>query len=179
MTPAGRSLLVERLLAGERGEDGAREMGVSRRTAFKWKKRFWEEEPARLADRSYRPPRILNRLFRYRGRQIEGLCRKRWSTPRIARELGIPLSTVGAECRRLGLGRLPSLEPPTPVVRYERDRPGELVHLTTKKLARIEAVGHRIHGDRSRTVDGTGWEGVPARLRGRRHPRRLRRGGGR
>ena len=158
LTPAGRALLVERLLAGERTEDVAREMGVSRRTAFKWKKRYREEGEAGLEDRSSRPHRIPNRLLRHRRRQIERLRRKRWSTPRIARETGIPLSTVGAECRRLGLGRLPRLEPPVPVVRYERDRPGELVHLDTKKLARIEAVGHRIHGDRSRTVDGAGWE---------------------
>ena len=158
LTPGGRALLVERVEAGEPVRAVAAEMGVSRKTAYKWRKRYREEGKAGLEDRSSRPHRSPSRLPRHRRRQIERLRRKRWSTPRIARELGIPLSTVGAECRRLGLGRLPSLEPPVPVIRYERDRPGELVHLDTKKLARIEAVGHRIHGDRRRTVDGAGWE---------------------
>jgi transposase InsO family protein len=53
---------------------------------------------------------------------------------------------------------LKDLEPAPPVVRYERSKPGELVHLDTKKLARIERVGHRIHGDRARSVEGAGWE---------------------
>jgi len=67
-------------------------------------------------------------------------------------------STVGAVCRRNGVGRLRDLEPRPPVVRYERDNAGELIHLDIKKLARIERVGHRIHGDRSRSVEGAGWE---------------------
>jgi transposase InsO family protein len=67
-------------------------------------------------------------------------------------------STVGAVCRRNGVGRLRDLEPRPPVVRYERDNAGELVHLDIKKLARIERIGHRIHGDRSRSVEGAGWE---------------------
>ena len=158
LTPAGRDRLVKRLEAGEPVRTVSAEMGVSRKTAYKWWKRYREEGAAGLEDRSSRPRRSPNRLPRHRRRQIERLRRKRWSTPRIAEATGIPLSTVGAECRRLGLGRLSDLEPPTPVLRYERDRPGELVHLDTKKLARIEAVGHRIHGDRRRTVEGAGWE---------------------
>lgn len=67
-------------------------------------------------------------------------------------------STVGAVCRRLGLGRLADLERRPPIVRYERANAGELIHLDTKKLARIERVGHRIHGDRRQTVEGAGWE---------------------
>lgn len=76
----------------------------------------------------------------------------------IARELKIPVSTVGLECRRLGVARLKNLDPPTPAIRYEQDRPGELLHLDTKKLARIERVGHRNHGDRSKRVSEAGWE---------------------
>jgi len=86
------------------------------------------------------------------------LRRKRWTQAAIADHLGMPLSTVGVVCRRGGLGRLPDLERRPPIVRYERERAGELIHLDIKKLARIEAVGHRIHGDRSRTTDGAGWE---------------------
>jgi transposase InsO family protein len=70
----------------------------------------------------------------------------------------VALSTVGAVLRRHGLGRLEELEPSEPVVRYQWDRPGEMVHLDIKKLARIEGVGHRIHGDRQRQKEGAGWE---------------------
>jgi len=70
----------------------------------------------------------------------------------------MPLSTVGAVCRRLGRGRLLDLERRRPIVRYQRDRAGELIHLDIKRLARIERVGHQIRGDRSRTVDGAGWK---------------------
>ena len=158
LTPAGRAQMVERLEVGEAATDVAASMGVSKTTVYKWWKRWKAEGEAGLEDRSSRPHRSPNRLPRHRRRQIERLRRKRWSTPRIARKLGMPVSTVGLECRRLGLGRLKNLDPPTPAIRYERDRPGELLHLDTKKLARIEAVGHRIHGDRSRTVEGAGWE---------------------
>jgi transposase InsO family protein len=86
------------------------------------------------------------------------LRRKRWTQAAIAEHLAMPLSTVGAVCRRHEVGRLRDLEPRPPVVRYERENAGELVHLDIKKLARIERIGHRIHGDRSRSVGGAGWE---------------------
>jgi len=71
--------------------------------------------------------------------------------------------------RRLGLNRLSKLDPPPPVVCNERDRPGELVHLVTKKLAWIKGVGYRIHGDRSRSIEPVGWEGcVPLFRRAKR-----------
>jgi transposase InsO family protein len=93
-----------------------------------------------------------------RERQVARLRRKRWTQAAIAEHLQMPLSTVGAVCRRQGVGRLRDLEPRPPVVRYERENAGELVHLDIKKLARIERIGHRIHGDRSRKVEGAGWE---------------------
>jgi transposase InsO family protein len=68
------------------------------------------------------------------------------------------LSTVSAILKRLGLGRLRALEPRPAVQRYERARAGELLHVDTKRLARIRGVGHRIHGDRSRRVAGVGYE---------------------
>jgi transposase InsO family protein len=158
LTPAGRALLVERVRKGEPVREVAAGMGVSVRTVYKWLRRWKEEGEAGLEDRSSRPRRCPHRLPRHRRRQIERLRRKRWSTPRIAWELKVPLSTVVVEVRRIGLNRLSRLDPPRPVIRYERSRPGELVHLDTKKLARIEAVGHRIHGDRSRKREGAGWE---------------------
>lgn len=158
LTPSGRALMIERVERGGRPSEVAEAMGVSVRTVYKWLKRWREEGEAGLQDRSCRPHRSPNRLPRARRRQIERLRRARWSTPRISDHLGIPLSTVGATCQRLGLGRLSSLEPAQPVIRYERDRPGELVHLDTKKLGRIGVVGHRIHGDRRRSAPGVGWE---------------------
>ena len=68
----------------------------------------------------------------------------------------MPVSTVVVEVRRLGLNRLSKLAPPEPVVRYERSRPGSLVHMDIKKLARIARVGHRIHGNRSKKARGVG-----------------------
>jgi transposase InsO family protein len=150
--------MVERVLAGEPVQAVAEATGVSVPTVYKWLKRWKAEGEAGLEDRSSRPHRMPRRLPRHRRRQIERLRRKGWSTPRIARATGIPLSTVGAECRRLGLGRLKKLKPAEPVIRYERDRPGELLHLDIKKLGRIGRVGHRIHGDRTKRARGIGWE---------------------
>lgn len=158
LTPAGRALLVRRLEAGEKAEVVAAEMGVSRRTAFKWQKRYREEGEAGLTDRSSRRHHYPRRIPRQRRRMIERLRREGWSGPRIADELKMSVSTVTVELRRLGLNRLSKLAPPVPVVRYERTRPGELVHMDIKKLARIQRVGHRIHGDRSQRVHGAGWE---------------------
>ncbi len=98
------------------------------------------------------------RVRRTRERLIVRLRRKRWTNAEIADLVKMPLSTVSSVSRRNGVGRLRDLEPRPPIVRYERKRAGELVHLDTKKLARIERVGHRIHGDRSRKSYGAGWE---------------------
>ena len=92
--------------------------------------------------------------------QIEALRRQRLSGPAIAHRLGMARSTVGLVLRRLGLGKLASLEPKPPVIRYERSLPGELVHLDIKKLGKIKGVGHRflprgpgMHGNK-----GHGWD---------------------
>jgi transposase InsO family protein len=80
-----------------------------------------------------------------------------------ARRLGLPLSTVGGILRRLGLGKLAALEPRPPVVRYQRERPGELIHIDTKKLGKIAGIGHRITGRRSGMINrhrGIGWEAL-------------------
>jgi hypothetical protein len=91
-------------------------------------------------------------------RQIERLRRRRWTGLEIAAELKLAVSTVSLWLRRLGLGRLRYLEPKPVVVRYEKKRPGELLHLDTKKLGRIHGVGHRIHGNRRTRARGIGWE---------------------
>jgi transposase InsO family protein len=78
----------------------------------------------------------------------------------IAEVLGMPRSTVSGILTRIGLGRLSRLEPYEPPNRYERARPGELVHIDVKKLARIVRAGHRVHGDRATRKRGAGWEFV-------------------
>ena len=87
--------------------------------------------------------------------EIERLRRQRMSSPAIARQLGIAISTVTSVLRRLGLNRLKALEPPQPILRYERERPGELLHLDTKKLGRIGGLGHRITGRRTGVIIAT------------------------
>lgn len=150
--------MVNRLEAGESGAAAAAAVGVSERTVWKWRARWREGGQEALQDRSSRPDRSPNRVRRVRERQVVRLRQKLWTQAAIAQQLQMPMSTVGAVCRRHGVGRLRDLEPRPPVVRYERESAGELVHLDIKKLARIVRIGHRIHGDRSRIVEGAGWE---------------------
>jgi hypothetical protein len=89
---------------------------------------------------------------------IAAMRRMRMTGPAIAFSLSLPLSSVGLELRRLGLNQLSRLEPKPPVVRYEHKKPGDMIHLDIKKLGRIDGVGHRITGDRSRRRRGAGWE---------------------
>ena len=158
LTPFGRAVLVQRVAAGVPVSTVAREAGVSRQTVYKWCRRAEADAPDALHDRASTPHHSPQRLVRYRRRQIEKRRRQRWSSRRIAQYYQLPISTVVTEIRRLGLNRLSSLEPPRPVVRYERERPGELVHLDIKKLGKIGRVGHRIHGNRRTRVTGIGWE---------------------
>ena len=158
LAPAGRALLVQRLVGGQQRARVARAFGVSERTAAKWLRRWRTEGAGGLVDRSSRPRRCPRQLRPRTVERIARLRRRRWTGPAIARQLRLPVSTVGLTLRRLGLNRWRALEPRPPVIRYERARAGELVHVDTKKLARIARVGHRIHGDRRRTVEGAGWE---------------------
>lgn len=154
----GREQMIKRLEDGESVAAASAAVGVSERTVRKWLRRHRSEGREGLMDRSSRPHRSPNQVRRTRERQIVRLRSKRWTQAAIAEQLKMPLSTVGVVCRRNGVGRLRDLEPRPPVIRYERSRAGELIHLDIKKLARIERVGHRIHGDRRTTVEGAGWE---------------------
>ena len=140
--------------------DLSREFGVSRGTVHKWRRRLATEGAAGVQDRSSKPRRCPRRMPRHRRRQIARRRRERWSSVRIAQYYNIPLSSVVTEQRRLGLAQLRALQPPRPVLRYERRRPGTLVHLDIKKLGKIVHIGHRIHGDRRRRTRGAGWEYV-------------------
>jgi transposase InsO family protein len=161
-TPLSRRLIVQRLQQGQTVAEVAAALGVTSRTVRKWRDRFASEGEAGLRDRSSRPHRSPCRLGIDRHAAIEGLRRQRLSGPAIARRLGLPVSTVGAALRRLGLNRLAALDPRPPVIRYERQHPGELIHIDIKKLGRIDGIGHRITGDRhgQSSKRGTGWEYV-------------------
>jgi transposase InsO family protein len=150
--------MVRRVAAGERVAVVARELGHSRTMVWRWWRRYQVEGAAGLSNRSSRPHHSPRQVCRARRRQIARLRRQRWSSLRIAQDLGMPLSTVVQVQRRLGLNRLRALTPKPPVYRYERRVPGALVHLDIKKLGRIGRVGHRIHGDRRTRVRGMGWE---------------------
>lgn len=141
LTPVGRRLLVDRVVRdGWQPATVAEAMGVSRATVYKWLRRFREEGPGGLQDRSSRPgghPRAVPaELVR---RVVMLRVRRRWGPHRIAWVTGIPRSTVYKVLRRVGLNRLDRLDRPTraPIRRYERDRPGELLHIDVKKLGRI------------------------------------------
>jgi transposase len=154
LTPFGRLLLVTRILENGWSVPAAAEsLGVSRATAHKWLRRFREEGIDGLQDRSsapYRRPQALpvrevDRILRARRRLKVG-------PHRLGPQLGHPRSTVYGVLRRHGLSRLVHLDrvSATPV-RFERERPGELVHVDVKKLGRIPpGGGHRVHGRRRR-----------------------------
>ena len=159
-TPHGRLLMVRRLSAGQSVAIVAAAMGVTPKTVRKWRDRFVAEGLPGLRDRSAKPLHSPRRLAPESTAQIEALRRQRRSGPAIARQLGLPVSTVGLELRRLGLGRLRALDPKSEIIRYEREHPGELIHIDIKKLGRIDGVGHRITGNRTGQSNkrGTGWE---------------------
>ncbi len=168
--PNSRRLLVERIESGIWSLTAAAEAaGVSERTAYRWLARWRAEGELGLLDRSSRPHRVPNRTPPEREQVIEQLRRLRMTAAEIAECLGMALSTVSAVLKRLGLGKRSRLEPPEPPNRYQRQRPGELVHLDVKKLGRIRGAGHRVTGERStqrktrvngKRVGVAGWEFV-------------------
>lgn len=162
LTPKGRALLVNRVLEqGWSVAAASQAAGVSERTGFKWLARFKAEGLAGLADRSSRPKRCPGALTAQEQGQLEAMRRQRWPLWRIAAQAGRGIGTVSRCMQRLGLSRLKALEPPVPVIRYERAAAGELLHLDTKKLGRIDGVGHRITGDRTLNRNrGIGWDMV-------------------
>jgi len=162
LTPAGREVMARRVLAGERAKAVAAAMGVCEKTVRKWVKRFRAAGAAGLRDRSSRPHRLRRPTPADVMGRIAALRRERWTGAQIAEHCGVSPATVSRLLRRLGLNRLQALEPAPPPRRYERDRPGELIHVDIKKLGRFNQVGHRITGDRTgqSSQRGVGWEFV-------------------
>jgi len=124
--------------------------GVSERTCSKWIERYLTEGDAGLLDRSSAPRSIPHRTPVELVEVIVTLRKLRMTGAEIAFCLRMALSTVSAVLLRVGLGKLSRLEPPEPPNRYQRRRPGELLHVDVKKLGRIPGwgAGHRAHGDR-------------------------------
>jgi transposase InsO family protein len=150
-----RQLLIRRVRhEGWTQREAALAAGVSVRTVAKWLARA----ATTLADRSSRPVRQPRRTSLTREAAIVALRQTRASAWEISRALRVPRSTVTRVLARLGLNRVPWLEPPAPVHRYEWPHVGDLLHLDLKRLGRIVGVGHRIHGDRRRRARRVGWE---------------------
>ena len=127
----------------------AAEFNTSQKTCWKWVARYREASEAGLLDRSSAPGRVANRTPQRRVETIKALRRLRFTGPEIAELLDMPLSTVSGILTRIGLGKLGRLGP-EPAKRYERARPGELIHIDVKKLGRIErGAGKRIFGGHS------------------------------
>jgi transposase InsO family protein len=161
--PKSRALLAMRVGEGWSLAQAAEAAGVSESTARKWVRRARLGES--LEDRSSAPRRIPHRVPLERVEAIETLRRLRMTAAEIAEILGMALSTVSLWLKRIGLGKRSRLEPPQPPNRYERGRPGELVHIDIKKLGRISVrgAGHRFTGHRKSQIKrrvGTGWSKV-------------------
>jgi transposase InsO family protein len=152
--PNSRELLVRRIEGeGWSLRAAAEAAGISERSARKWLGRWRTEGVAGLLDRSSAPKRVPSRLPADRLAAIEALRRLRMTAAEIAEVLGMALSTVSRWLKRIGLGKRSALAPPEPPNRYERKRPGELVHVDIKKLGRILAAGHRVTGQRKSQVN--------------------------
>ena len=153
---------MRRVEVGQPTATVAAAFGVSIRTVRKWVERFRREGPEGLKDRSSRPHRLHQPTPEAVVAEVERRRRQRWTGKQIAAELGISPATVSRILRRLGLNRIAALEPAEPVRRYERQHPGELIHIDIKKLGRFNRIGHRITGDRRGQSNsrGVGWEFV-------------------
>ncbi len=168
--PNSRRLLVKRIEEENWSLMVAAEAaGISERSARKWLGRWRTEGEAGLLDRSSAPKRVPSRLPADRLGAIEALRRLRMTAAEIAEVLGMALSTVSRWLNRIGLGKRSRLSPPEPPNRYERKRPGELIHVDIKKLGRILSAGHRVTGLRAsqkrirrerKRVGMAGWEFV-------------------
>jgi transposase InsO family protein len=163
LTPKGREAMVRSVI-----EDGlskaatARQFNTTLKTVAKWVERFRAEGVDGLHDRSSRPHSLPSQTPLATCTAVEALRRQRHTGKQIAAEVGVSPATVSRILQRLGLNRLSALEPAEPIRRYEREHPGEMIHLDIKKLGKFNRIGHRITGDRTgqSNTRGVGWEFV-------------------
>jgi transposase InsO family protein len=140
----------------------ARQFNTTAKTVAKWVERFRAEGVDGLQDRSSRPLSLPSQTAPATCAVVEALRRQRYTGKQIAAEVGVSPATVSRILRRLGLNRMRDLEPAEPARRYEREHPGELIHIDIKKLGKFNRIGHRITGDRTgqSNARGIGWEFV-------------------
>jgi transposase InsO family protein len=151
LTPKGREAMVRSVVEGGLSQaDAADQFNTTAKTVAKWVGRFRREGVDGLRDRSSRPHSSPSQTPPATGAAVEKLRRQRHTGKQIAVEVGVSPATVSRILRRLGLSRIRDLEPVEPVRRYEREQPGELIHIDIKKLGRFVRPGHRITGDRQK-----------------------------
>lgn len=167
LTPRRREEMALCVIEGRLSKaQAARVYGVSAKIVARWVERYKAEGRAGMADRSSRPRYSPNAVDQAIIDRIIALRRQRWTGQHIAMEVGVSPATVSRVLSRAGLSRLKDIDPAEPVRRYERKRPGEMIHLDIKKLGKFNRVGHRITGDRTgqsnQRQNGTapGWEYV-------------------
>jgi transposase InsO family protein len=167
LTPKGREDMVRAVVDGGLSKAAAAQrFNTTPKTVAKWVDRFRAEGVEGLRDRSSKPLSSPSQTPQATCAAVEVLRRQRYIGKQIAAELAISPATVSRILRRLGLNKLSALDPAEPIRRYERQHPGELIHLDIKKLGRIDGIGHRITGDRRGQSnarargEGPGWEYV-------------------
>lgn len=161
LTPLGRERLVGLIAGGMRFCQAGAVSGCSAKTAAKWWRRFEREGLDGLKDRSSRPHSLRAPTLGTTVDEIISLRRRRLTGAHIAAQTGVSPATVSRVLRRKGLSQMRDLDPAEPVKRYERDAPGDLIHLDIKKLGKFEKTGHRITGDPQQGKSrGAGWEFV-------------------
>ena len=160
LTPHGRERLAQMIVSGQTPEAASEAAGVCPRTGRKWRDRFEQEGLAGLQDRSSRPKRLRQPTPPEVVERIASLRRQRMPGQEIATTVGVSPATVSRVLKRLGLSKLSALEPAEPPRRYEREQPGEMIHIDIKKLGKFNHIGHRITGDRRGQSNsrGVGWE---------------------
>jgi transposase-like protein len=132
--------------------------GVTATTARKWLGRYLATGETGLVDASSRPATSPRSIEPGKALAIVELRHRRLTQARIAAALGVSKSTVSRVLARAGLSRLADLQPAEPVVRYEHEAPGDMLHIDTKKLGRIVRPSHRVTGNRRDSVNGAGWD---------------------
>lgn len=162
LTVHSREQIVARMMSGQKASEVAAAFAVSVRTVRKWLARFRAGGRAALSNHASAPARVAGRLEAATVALIVHLRRSlRMTGAAIAAKLGLARSTVSRWLRREGLGLLARIDPPDPVRRYQRERPGELIHFDIKKLGRFDRPGHRVTGSRTQgSSRGAGWDFV-------------------
>jgi transposase InsO family protein len=159
LTVRGRATLAKSVVEGRLSlSQAAAAHHLSRQSASKWVKRYRERGVEGLGDRSSRPRRLRLPTSKEQIGRVETLRRERWTGVRIAQATGLSRATVSRILTRLGLNKVSSLQPQPPVLRYEHQSPGDLLHIDIKKFARIVKPGHRITANPQDETRGAGWE---------------------